>query len=532
MSNGNETCLVGELAAQDYRKADVFQKYGIDFCCGGGQTLAEAARLAGISEGELRSALEAAELEGASSLPDLSRWTTDRLIDEIVDTHHRYVREVLPVLLAYGRKIAGHHGDVHPELRQLDMAIRSEAQDLLEHLDKEEGVLFPGIRRLTDAGGGASDVNLNFVRHAIEQLEEEHTGSGKALGLFRQLTNNYTPPQDACNSYCFLYAKLKEFDLSLQQHIHLENNILFPSGAFPGGKGCRSVIIKTMKYLFITVLLTVGCLLSSAQTMVHGRVVDRDTKEPLEFAEVRDRTGGSALTDRDGRFPLPVHGSGDSLEVSYVGYRAVCVCVAECCDDPACCRGGVCQHGMELALGRQGLDLKSVTIVPAPNASFHTISQVDLYLRPVNSAQDLMRLVPGLFLGQHQGGGLAEHIFYRGFDADHGTDVNVSVDGMPVNLVSHIHGQGFADLHFLIPELVAKYDYGKGPYYAEYGDFTTAGYVGFRTYDVLDKSEVKLEGGQFNTGRVLAKVRLDGGYVAGEAFIRTGLLTGRSICGG
>jgi hypothetical protein len=170
------------------------------------------------------------------------------------------------------------------------------------------------------------------------------------------------------------------------------------------------------------------------------------------------------------------------------------------------------------------MDMRALTITPCNNVCFHTLSRVDLNLRPVNSSQDLMRLVPGLFLGQHQGGGIAEHIFFRGFDADHGTDVNVSVDGMPLNLVSHIHGQGFSDLHFLIPELVAKYDYGKGPYYAEYGDFATAGYVGFRTYDVIDHSEIKVEGGAFNTARLMAKVNLldntapqgQSAYLAGE----------------
>ena len=184
------------------------------------------------------------------------------------------------------------------------------------------------------------------------------------------------------------------------------------------------------------------------------------------------------------------------------------------------------QHSSIIYLERGPVDLKEIIITPqSNNASFHNISAIDLNMRPVNSSQDLMRLVPGLFLGQHQGGGIAEHIFFRGFDADHGTDVNVSVDGMPLNLVSHAHGQGFADLHFLIPELVSKYEFGKGPYYAEHGDFTTAGYVSFKTYDVLDKSMVKLEGGQFNTGRVMAMVNLlsdkarqrgESAYIAGE----------------
>jgi hypothetical protein len=185
-----------------------------------------------------------------------------------------------------------------------------------------------------------------------------------------------------------------------------------------------------------------------------------------------------------------------------------------------------------IKMERQPIDLTAVTITRQLNSSsFHTLSRLDLNVRPVNTSQDLLRLVPGLFLGLHQGGGLAEHIFLRGFDADHGTDVNVSVDDMPLNLVSHAHGQGFADLHFLIPELVGSYEFGKGPYYAEHGDFTTAGYVAFHTVDALDKSTVRLEGGQFNTCRIMAMVNLLGGrarekgqsaYIAGEAAYTNG----------
>ena len=127
---------------------------------------------------------------------------------------------------------------------------------------------------------------------------------------------------------------------------------------------------------------------------------------------------------------------------------------------------------------------------------------------PVKSAQDLLRLVPGLFIAQHQGGGKAEQIFLRGFDADHGTDVNLSVDGIPVNAVSHAHGQGYADLHFLIPETVASYDFGKGPYYTDKGDFNTAGYVAYYTKNVLPQNEMKIETGQFQTLRLLAMINL------------------------
>jgi outer membrane cobalamin receptor len=126
----------------------------------------------------------------------------------------------------------------------------------------------------------------------------------------------------------------------------------------------------------------------------------------------------------------------------------------------------------------------------------------------VRSAQDILRTVPGLFTGQHQGGGKAEQIFLRGFDIDHGTDINVTVDGLPVNMVSHAHGQGYADLHFLIPELTAHVDYGKGPYYTQYGNLGTAGYVCMNTVNSLDKSTIKLEGGQYNTLRGLAMIDL------------------------
>ena len=121
---------------------------------------------------------------------------------------------------------------------------------------------------------------------------------------------------------------------------------------------------------------------------------------------------------------------------------------------------------------------------------------------PVNSSQEILRKVPGLFIGQHAGGGKAEQIFLRGFDIDHGTDITIDVDGVPVNMVSHAHGQGYADLHFLIPETIDKIDFGKGPYYADKGNFNTAGYVEFKTKDKIENSVFGLEYGQFNTTRL------------------------------
>ncbi len=261
---------------------------------------------------------------------------------------------------------------------------------------------------------------------------------------------------------------------------------------------------------------------SQAQHTVAGKVIDKTSREPLELAVVHDtKTGREVFTDQQGCFaPLKLSGDSILIEVSYIGYRSQQI------------RIGAGATGTLIELEKSALDMKSVLINGRSGINtFHTLSQIDLDMQPVKSAQDLLRLVPGLFIAQHQGGGKAEQIFLRGFDADHGTDVNVSVDGMPVNMVSHAHGQGYADLHFLIPETVAGYDFGKGPYYTDKGDFTTAGYVAYHTHDLLDKNLVKVEGGEFNTIRTVAMLNLlsdkakekgQSAYIAGEGLYSDG----------
>ena len=248
-------------------------------------------------------------------------------------------------------------------------------------------------------------------------------------------------------------------------------------------------------------LLCIACICYNtfAQKTITGKVTDQKTKQPIESATITNTaTLINTTTDAQGNFKIKLDNSTDTFIVSMIGYHSQRVMAED-------------KTAITIHLEKGPVDLKEIIITPQANlATFKNLSAIDINMRPVNSSQDLMRLVPGLFLGQHQGGGVAEHIFIRGFDADHGTDINVSVDGMPLNLVSHAHGQGFSDLHYLIPELVTKYEYGKGPYYTPYGDFATSGYVSFTTADVLDKSMVKVEGGNFNTGRVMAAVNLLG----------------------
>jgi hypothetical protein len=236
-----------------------------------------------------------------------------------------------------------------------------------------------------------------------------------------------------------------------------------------------------------------------AQPFLHGRVLDQETHEPLEMAVVTDlNTGRTTLTDNNGHFTLKSKGL-TTLRISMIGYTTQTTAIQP-------------SKPLTIALTRGVLDLKEVIITNNTAGtvvgSFRTLSKIDLNVQPVRSAQDLLRLVPGLFIAQHQGGGKAEQIFLRGFDADHGTDVNISVDGLPVNMVSQAHGQGYADMHFLIPETIADYDFGKGVYYADKGDLCTAGYVAYHTFNTLPHDMVKIEGGEYNSARLVTMLDL------------------------
>jgi outer membrane receptor protein involved in Fe transport len=193
------------------------------------------------------------------------------------------------------------------------------------------------------------------------------------------------------------------------------------------------------------------------------------------------------------------------------------------------------QDGEEVVFDVQllpgSIDLSAVTIEarrPVSAASSKAIRDYDLKLKPVKSSQDLLQLVPGLVIAQHAGGGKAEQIFMRGFDADHGTDVAIHVDGLPVNMVTHGHGQGYADLHFIIPEIIESLEVNKGPYFARYGNFATAGSVNMTTTDHPEKNLVKMEGGMFNTARATTVLKIptsgdhQSAYIAGQYYYSDG----------
>ena len=251
------------------------------------------------------------------------------------------------------------------------------------------------------------------------------------------------------------------------------------------------------KSLAISIALCLCMINGLGQKIIRGCVIDHFNRQPLELAYVKtDNDKLFAITDEGGRFSLRVNDE-KQFVVGLFGYTSVSFPLKDSSDF------------FLIPLVRAQADLKEVYITAnSLNAGFRAISKIDLNLSPVRSTQDVLKLVPGLFIAQHQGGGKAEQIFLRGFDADHGTDINISVDGLPVNMVSHSHGQGYADLHFLIPETVGNIEYGKGPYSAKVGNLATAGFARFSTVDVLGKNIFKIEAGQFNTMRGLAMAEI------------------------
>jgi len=222
---------VGEIAAKDIRKAEVFKKMGIDFCCGGNKTLKEASAEAGISEDRIHEALKEIENAPVSPSVDYNKWELDFLSDYIVNTHHRYVKENAELINGLAQKVANHHGENHPELHKLAQSTHHFLQDLINHMAKEEGILFPAIKEAVSRKNNPNykgDYQKGSVKQPIMMMQKEHEISGEDLSFFRKLTHDYTLPEDACNSYNYLFQKMQEFETDLQQHIHLENNILFP----------------------------------------------------------------------------------------------------------------------------------------------------------------------------------------------------------------------------------------------------------------------------------------------------------------
>jgi hypothetical protein len=253
---------------------------------------------------------------------------------------------------------------------------------------------------------------------------------------------------------------------------------------------------------FCTFLLALLSISATAhEGSIKGSIYNGEGKKPLEGANIYIRELGiSGVSNTVGAVFLKHIKAGTfTVMISAIGF--------ETSEETVLVEDGVTTE-LSIHLQKAVVNINEVTINAKKDLTLSSISGVDLLARPVNSSQDLLRLVPGMFISQHQGGGKAEQMFLRGFDVDHGTDVSLSVDGMPINMVSHAHGQGYADAHFIIPEAVDKLNYGKGPYAMDKGNFSTAGWVEYKTRTALDQSFVKTEGGMFGYFRTVAGISL------------------------
>jgi regulator of cell morphogenesis and NO signaling len=238
MENMNSK-TISEFVAADYRTAAVFKNYGIDFCCKGGRTIAEVCDKKDISAEELIDRLEKVTVQANDEVIDFQSWPMDKLADYIETKHHRYIDRTSPVINEYLDKLCKVHGDHHPELFEINEQFKAASSELAMHMKKEEMILFPYIRRMaeqvvcetqtTDRNGDEAGLpGFGSVENPIGMMMDEHTIEGDRFRKMSELSDIYSPPADACNTYRVAYAVLKEFEDDLHMHIHLENNILFP----------------------------------------------------------------------------------------------------------------------------------------------------------------------------------------------------------------------------------------------------------------------------------------------------------------
>lgn len=228
---------LGQIVTDDFRAASVFKAAGLDFCCGGKKSLAEACSEKNINPDHVIGKLMELESSSGSRGHNFSEWSPSFLADYIVNTHHKYVLKNLPDLLFYTARIAQVHGDRHAELIEVADIFSQINSELLQHLRNEEEVLFPAVKRVMEHGTSA---DRNLIRSEIDRMSGEHEFAGGALDRINEMTRGYQVPDDACNTYRVTMKLLSEFEDDLHIHVHLENNILFPAALRLADDGIRN----------------------------------------------------------------------------------------------------------------------------------------------------------------------------------------------------------------------------------------------------------------------------------------------------
>ncbi len=278
----------------------------------------------------------------------------------------------------------------------------------------------------------------------------------------------------------------------------------------------NSNLKKMKKHIILYLFMAVFCSINAHE--ISGTVISEENEKPLQGVGVyNNNTGAYTYTNVSGYFELDDISLGDVISFYQLGYENQELVINESHIDSS----------VKIYMIISAASLDQVLIVSKANVLSNFVN-VDIKASPVKSSQEILRKIPGLIIGQHAGGGKAEQIFLRGFDIDHGTDIAIDVDGMPVNMVSHAHGQGYADMHFIIPETIENLDFGKGSYYADKGNFNTAGYVDIATKKKIDKNLISVEAGQFNTVRAMSMLKIWDGensnaYIASEMNLTDGV---------
>lgn len=228
--NTIKNLTIGEYVAQDFRTAALFSKYKIDFCCKGNKTLDEVCQAKGLDANQIETEINMVLESNSSTEMDFKSFSPNLLIDYILETHHEYIEEKTPIILMYLEKLCKVHGERHPELFEINNLFKISSTELLNHLKKEEIVLFPFIKIMTSALKNNESIqqpHFGTVDNPIAMLQHDHEAEGNLFLKISELTNEYNPPVDACETYKVTFAMLKEYEQDLHKHIHLENNILF-----------------------------------------------------------------------------------------------------------------------------------------------------------------------------------------------------------------------------------------------------------------------------------------------------------------
>lgn len=229
--NTLEERTVGEIVSEDYRTAGVFKKYGLDFCCGGKKKLADACERKGLDVNLLLSEIDNLSAKD-NDQHNYNEWAPAFLVDYIINNHHHFVRTKLPEIKAYANKVAKVHGKTYPALNDMFDTFMVLKDEMLSHLDAEEQVLFPYIKKMTEARKNGTtfekEQQTGTAAEAIEMMEQEHDEAGNLIAQLEEMSNRFTPPEDACTTFRVYFQNLEAFRDDLHKHVHLENNILFP----------------------------------------------------------------------------------------------------------------------------------------------------------------------------------------------------------------------------------------------------------------------------------------------------------------